>query len=128
MTYDIGTSYLCILIIYTSVSCVLYNYIFVLFFFSSRRRHTRCALVTGVQTCALPISPSAPLQARRARRRRASRSATCPHRSRLQARRVAEASSLGAVWLVRQLPLVPNRSRAVCAWSGLRVSGRLTSY
>src|SRR3546814_8017363 len=28
------------------------------FFFSSRRRHTRCALVTGVQTCALPISRS----------------------------------------------------------------------
>src|SRR3546814_9462504 len=28
----------------------------VVFFFSSRRRHTRCALVTGVQTCALPIS------------------------------------------------------------------------
>src|SRR3546814_2982461 len=27
-----------------------------LFFFSSRRRHTICALVTGVQTCALPIS------------------------------------------------------------------------
>src|SRR3546814_15426084 len=27
----------------------------VVFFFSSRRRHTRCALVTGVQTCALPI-------------------------------------------------------------------------
>src|SRR3546814_15432935 len=26
------------------------------FFMSSRRRHTRCALVTGVQTCALPIS------------------------------------------------------------------------
>src|SRR3546814_6587847 len=25
------------------------------FFFTSRRRHTRCALVTGVQTCALPI-------------------------------------------------------------------------
>src|SRR3546814_3904527 len=29
------------------------------FFFSSRRRHTRCALVTGVQTCALPISKQA---------------------------------------------------------------------
>src|SRR3546814_7338477 len=28
-------------------------------FFSSRRRHTRCALVTGVQTCALPISMTA---------------------------------------------------------------------
>src|SRR3546814_6152121 len=27
-----------------------------MFFFSCRRRHTRCALVTGVQTCALPIS------------------------------------------------------------------------
>src|SRR3546814_10223388 len=26
-----------------------------MFFCSSRRRHTRCALVTGVQTCALPI-------------------------------------------------------------------------
>src|SRR3546814_7635207 len=32
---------------YTSMDCV--------FFFSRRRRHTRCALVTGVQTCALPI-------------------------------------------------------------------------
>src|SRR3546814_2138638 len=32
----------------------------VVFFFSSRRRHTRCALVTGVQTCALPILPTAP--------------------------------------------------------------------
>src|SRR3546814_8392621 len=30
--------------------------VFCSFFFSSRRRHTRCALVTGVQTCALPIS------------------------------------------------------------------------
>src|SRR3546814_18764548 len=27
----------------------------IFFFFSSRRRHTICALVTGVQTCALPI-------------------------------------------------------------------------
>src|SRR3546814_4616440 len=36
------------------------------FFFSSRRRHTRCALVTGVQTCALPISrlPGHPAPAR----------------------------------------------------------------
>src|SRR3546814_3513623 len=28
---------------------------YVFFLFSSRRRHTRCSLVTGVQTCALPI-------------------------------------------------------------------------
>src|SRR3546814_14937511 len=33
------------------------------FFFSSRRRHTRCALVTGVQTCALPISYAADIHA-----------------------------------------------------------------
>src|SRR3546814_19966581 len=33
------------------------SYVVILFYFflSSRRRHTRCALVTGVQTCALPI-------------------------------------------------------------------------
>src|SRR3546814_3200178 len=37
-------------------SCV---FSFIFFFFSSRRRHTRCALVTGVQTCALPIYPCA---------------------------------------------------------------------
>src|SRR3546814_2306503 len=34
--------------------CVLFGLF--IFFFSSRRRHTICALVTGVQTCALPIS------------------------------------------------------------------------
>src|SRR3546814_4368497 len=39
------------------VMCVIYIGLLLLFvfFFSSRRRHTRCALVTGVQTCALPI-------------------------------------------------------------------------
>src|SRR3546814_17846518 len=35
---------------------MLYDcFLLFIFFFSSRRRHTRCALVTGVQTCALPI-------------------------------------------------------------------------
>src|SRR3546814_16090985 len=33
-------------------------------FFSSRRRHTRCALVTGVQTCALPILAEHTIHAR----------------------------------------------------------------
>src|SRR3546814_8872329 len=39
------------------ISCLFYCFlhVFFCFFFSSRRRHTRCALVTGVQTCALPI-------------------------------------------------------------------------
>src|SRR3546814_9425594 len=35
-----------------------------IFFFSSRRRHTRCALVTGVQTCALPIYGSPMIRAK----------------------------------------------------------------
>src|SRR3546814_489274 len=39
------------------ILCIVYIRVF--FFFSSRRRHTRCALVTGVQTCALPISSAA---------------------------------------------------------------------
>src|SRR3546814_10421485 len=36
-------------------------------FFSSRRRHTRCALVTGVQTCALPICSCSTSPERRSR-------------------------------------------------------------
>src|SRR3546814_5547478 len=40
---------------------MFYIVFFVLYLFcSSRRRHTRCALVTGVQTCALPICPRWP--------------------------------------------------------------------
>src|SRR3546814_10957848 len=39
---------ICLVCLYTLFYCFF-------FFFSSRRRHTRCALVTGVQTCALPI-------------------------------------------------------------------------
>src|SRR3546814_5196045 len=38
------------------IICLCYVSCVFVFFFSSRRRHTRCALVTGVQTCALPIS------------------------------------------------------------------------
>src|SRR3546814_9424120 len=45
---------MCVLCIGMCAMLVCYLY-FCIFFFSSRRRHTRCALVTGVQTCALPI-------------------------------------------------------------------------
>src|SRR3546814_4784430 len=43
-----------VVFVFLSIYC---DAIFVVsyFFCSSRRRHTRCALVTGVQTCALPI-------------------------------------------------------------------------
>src|SRR3546814_2934082 len=43
----------CLVLLYVFVLSLIF--LFSLFFFSSRRRHTRCALVTGVQTCALPI-------------------------------------------------------------------------
>src|SRR3546814_7681346 len=39
---------------------VVFTVLVSFFFFSSRRRHTRCALVTGVQTCALPIYGPSP--------------------------------------------------------------------
>src|SRR3546814_3087824 len=44
-----------------------YGLLFGVFFFSSRRRHTRCALVTGIQTCALPIYRRPPGCVRNAR-------------------------------------------------------------
>src|SRR3546814_10648478 len=46
---------------YSVLVVVSILFLFVLFFFSSRRRHTRCALVTGVQTCALPICATVPV-------------------------------------------------------------------
>src|SRR3546814_2064567 len=49
-------SFLRFKILFSSILCIRENiFHFCFFFFSSRRRHTRCALVTGVQTCALPI-------------------------------------------------------------------------
>src|SRR3546814_9319088 len=42
--------------VYVLFHYVVHQFCLCFFFFSSRRRHTRCALVTGVQTCALPIS------------------------------------------------------------------------
>src|SRR3546814_4422514 len=42
-------------VVWLPAESITFYYGTYLFFFSSRRRHTRCALVTGVQTCALPI-------------------------------------------------------------------------
>src|SRR3546814_8079811 len=63
IVFHIGLFYVSLAFLFSLVlfviffsSLVLINYSrYILFFFSSRRRHTRCALVTGVQTCALPI-------------------------------------------------------------------------
>src|SRR3546814_8007659 len=49
---------MCVLVMYIVIVIWLFEMVPVClccFLFSSRRRHTRCALVTGVQTCALPI-------------------------------------------------------------------------
>src|SRR3546814_3296339 len=54
----------CSVIFLCQLPVILFNLSFCYrfsFFFSSRRRHTRCALVTGVQTCALPICALAAL-------------------------------------------------------------------
>src|SRR3546814_5311278 len=51
--------------LYNTISMSLYMFAV---FFSSRRRHTRCALVTGVQTCALPISARSVRRKAKARR------------------------------------------------------------
>src|SRR3546814_2621519 len=54
--------WLCVVYFLLCLMLMLFLYLYsdcLFFFFSSRRRHTRCALVTGVQTCALPICPSA---------------------------------------------------------------------
>src|SRR3546814_2050802 len=66
----VGVVFICI---WHCIYCVMCVCIFgkkntVYFFFTSRRRHTRCALVTGVQTCALPISENKTLGFAEARR------------------------------------------------------------
>src|SRR3546814_5140235 len=49
---------LCLLVFVSSFMLYFFQFnLLFFFFFPSRRRHTRCALVTGVQTCALPIWP-----------------------------------------------------------------------
>src|SRR3546814_7472296 len=48
--------YLRYIFVFSLLVYSVFCFVVLFFFFSSRRRHTRCALVTGVQTCALPIS------------------------------------------------------------------------
>src|SRR3546814_7049296 len=67
----------------------------VAFFFSSRRLHTRCALVTGVQTCALPIWLGRASQHRPLARVGTGR--PCPHRALADGRRLARLPALGSL-------------------------------
>src|SRR3546814_19796375 len=81
-----------------------------MFFFSSRRRHTRCALVTGVQTCALPISRKTRFRwvARDRRRKRSDRAAPRPWRS------SARKHCPGRINRSRTYRAVLVRSRSIC--------------
>src|SRR3546814_2198080 len=82
-------------------------------FFSSRRRHTRCALVTGVQTCALPIccrrwlwqSPSSCHGLR-------SRPIACGHRRAARSRNppMPEADAQGTVGIPEISVVIPCRN------------------
>src|SRR3546814_7690434 len=68
MSFSIYVLWLCILSVLSALVAsplIHANFRFFVFFFSSRRRHTRCALVTGVQTCALPISGRQPVGPRK---------------------------------------------------------------
>src|SRR3546814_14421284 len=87
----------------------------VCFFFSSRRRHTRCALVTGVQTCALPI------YRRQGRRRRDRPAGTRP---RLPGRRGAEAGGEGGPHQGAPLAGRPRRAARALSQPQRRLAGR----
>src|SRR3546814_6034729 len=83
--------------------CILY------FFFSSRRRHTRCALVTGVQTCALPIWPG------RAVRRYPAPEPAVPEPARTHPRQGGELPGAVAVAAHRGVAEIAGGSRVAAA-------------
>src|SRR3546814_19595502 len=87
--------------------------LFLYFFFSSRRRHTRCALVTGVQTCALPICHAATGTAATRLRLRPRLRAARPSRRRPQQGLSPEVLAAGDLRLIR-LALPGENGRA--AW------------
>src|SRR3546814_17918091 len=86
------------------------------FFLSSRRRHTRCALVTGVQTCALPIYGRSrscrrrALPAARPSDRSQHRPPACDRRTPDREPRRAASPSRRAGWRSRSLRSAQRRS------------------
>src|SRR3546814_6275147 len=68
--FDLHVTFCIVIVFVCCCDCVWSGMSDFVFFFSSRRRHTICALVTGVQTCALPISTAKFLRAIRGCRRR----------------------------------------------------------
>src|SRR3546814_16344353 len=111
-------------VVHPSLVLTVHRVLVCFFFFSSRRRHTRCALVTGVQTCALPIYPlrlrrtgrSGPGLRRMRRPRRMERPARRTRRRLREGTRGALASLQGPALSPRPRPatsfaLTPQTSR-----------------
>src|SRR3546814_2873094 len=103
----------CFSFCFFSLSVICIVFFSCCFFFSSRRRHTRCALVTGVQTCALPIWTR--------RRVEASASGRCRRRDPgVRHRRISLPSSSQATSCQACAPLSPQGERKLCARTNLR--------
>src|SRR3546814_16435214 len=89
------------------------------FFFSSRRRHTRCALVTGVQTCALPICEILD--------RASVQSSLARHLGFAADQRRASAAEAGAAELMADVyrsHAAPLNDRTLFAWHAMLMNGR----
>src|SRR3546814_7109440 len=84
-----------------------------LFFFSSRRRHTRCALVTGVQTCALPIWRGTASAPRAAAIRTHADGSAAPHRSCWPSRHAPATARTGAAAAAAGGRQTPDRKSVV---------------
>src|SRR3546814_6965397 len=99
------------------VRCVLFGGQSTVFFFSSRRRHTSCALVTGVQTCALPICEAEHDEARARGGKRKERM-----RHQISPLRLSAACPGGRRWLSRLLTASGEHAQAACAAASLATS------
>src|SRR3546814_1755240 len=99
------------------------------FFFSSRRRHTRCALVTGVQTCALPISRSAPttLEAMCGYSNKKRRPESRPVRQWLFVRSAFQLHLRGERWIAVGIVRIEFCRRCFCGDSWLIFAGFLSA-
>src|SRR3546814_4308797 len=91
------------------------------FFFSSRRLHTSCALVTGVQTCALPISAVETIASHGSRTHRIFLIATPPTGSSQSPRRLGHCPEQRTTLAHRLLPLLHRIGVVDDAGAGLHV-------
>src|SRR3546814_17759637 len=98
------------------------------FFFASRRRHTRCALVTGVLTCALPISgiSDARIDGERqfdhAHRRRTHRPRCEERKSVVEGKSVSVRVALGGSRIITKKRHMRHQDDLTIDWTTIKVS------